>query len=350
MKARYKALVLILAVLVTLSLLLSQKPCTGTGISESHLNLMDDDCDGWIDEDFTPRTCGNSILEEFEFCDDGNKKNLDGCSSTCKTESNRTIYVPPYMGNIDGDFSENWYYVYHMITDFHDKNGIASGFSIYPASIKTGGFGDAFKKMYQSPHIEFVQKSFTGNEIDRNLDRLSFEEQKEIINAGREYFRKASQKIMGTSDIEVPVAYNQPQGKFTESMRSALRQLGFVIFFDMYRNEEYEKVDPMPDLDVIQYGAGFTVEGDVGRDSTFRTPDDIINEIKNYSREDINILTVNGRQVVPIWLHHSDFESSEAPNTFNWTKWEMYTDTMLRLKEDPDIVVVTPSEVFEMRH
>jgi cysteine-rich repeat protein len=350
MKARYKALLLILALIVTFSLLLSQRPCTMTGISEIHFNLMDDDCDWMVDEGFASRVCGNSILEEGEFCDDGNTINLDGCSSDCKLETNRTIYVPPYMGNIDGDFSEKWYYVYHMITEFHDSNGIASGFSIYPASIQVGGFGDAFRKMYNSPHIEFIQKSFTGGEIDRNLDKLSFEDQKAIIRAGREFFRKAAEKIIGTGDIEVPVAYNQPQGKFTESMRSALRQLGFVIFFDMYRNEEYEKVDPFPDFDVVQYGAGFTIEGDVGKDSLFRSPDDIINEIKNYSREDINILTVNGNRVVPIWVHHSDFESRDTPTAFNWTKWEIYTETMLMLKEDPDIVIVTPSQVFEMRH
>ncbi len=338
----------ILALALTLFLVHYKISCVPTGMSEEHVNFIDDDCDLLVDEDFVPSECGNGIVERFEYCDDGNTENLDGCSSDCKIESDRTIYVTPYMGNIDGDFSDNWYHFYDMIIEFHDRNAIPSGFSIYPASIHEGPFADRFARMYRSKYIEFVQKSFTGNEIDRNMDKLSFEEQKMIIKAGQDYFREIASRILGTESVSVPVAYNQPQGRLTESIRDALRELGFRIFFDMYVTE-VGPVRSTPDFDVVQYGAGFTKSGDSGRRTVFRSPEEIISDIKNYSREDVYMLYVNGRKVVPVWVHHSDFEDALADNVINETKWKMYTKTMLMLKEDPDIVILTPSQLYEAR-
>ncbi len=57
-----------------------------------------DGCDGLIgwyvddvevyscSDELPPSDCGNAVLDNGEQCDDGNRKNLDGCSSICKIE------------------------------------------------------------------------------------------------------------------------------------------------------------------------------------------------------------------------------------------------------------------------
>ena len=292
--------------------------------------------------------CGNGVIDPGEFCDDGNTFNLDGCSSDCKRETDETIYVAPYMGNIDGDFSEDWYYFYDLLAEFHTINKIPSGFSIYPASIKEGKFGEIFRKMHDSPYIEFVQKGYSGSEEEQHLDKLSYERQREIIKKGQDYFRKMSLKITG--DPSVPVAYNQPQGRFTDSIRDALRSLGFHIFFEMYENDDLSPVNSTPDFDVLQYGVSFTTDGEAGRQTFFRSPEDVISRIKQFKREDVNMLYIRGRRVVPVWCHQSDFEDRYKDNTLDTEKWRIYTETMLRLKHDPDIVLVRPSDIYHMRH
>ncbi len=76
-----------------------QQTCNATGFwgscsqivfsSTEICDSLDNDCDGSVDEGGVCITqiCGNGILETGEQCDDGNLVNLDGCSSTCRTES-----------------------------------------------------------------------------------------------------------------------------------------------------------------------------------------------------------------------------------------------------------------------
>ena len=356
MEKRYVlAAALVAALLVFASAFLSvSRECAVTGISERYYNLIDDDCDLLVDEDYVRTFCGNGLLEAGEFCDDGNRENLDGCSMDCKAESNSSIYVVPYVGNIDGDFDEEWYYVYDMITDFHERNSINAGFSIYPVSIKTGEFGRIFAKMYNSPYIEFIQKGYRGggNKREETIDTLSFEEQKEIIEAGQERFRKMGAKVLGTDedDIDVPLSYNQPQGRVTEGMRDALKEAGFKIFFDLYMNEDIGPVKSTPDFDVVQYGVSITTTGEAGRHTVFMRPDDVINEVKTFEREDLYVLNVSGRKVVPVWFHHYDLEDKERDDMIDWGKWKIYTDIMLKLKQDQDMIIVRPSDIYDMRH
>lgn len=327
--------------------------CFPSGISERFYNLIDDDCDGEVDEDYSVSLvsrCGNGRLEFGEFCDDGNLRNLDGCSSDCKAESPDTIYVASYVGNIDGDYSDDWFHMYDRITDFHDKNGIPSGFSIYPASIRGGSFGRRFAKIYNSPYIEFVQKANSGEGMEPRMDELSFDVVSGIILNGRENFIEGASQILDTENVSFPVAYNQPQGRFTETIRDALRALNFTIFFEMYVNDDLAPVKSTEDFDVLQYGAGFDFDGMAGRETVYRQPQEIIEEIKNYDRADIDLLLIHGRLVVPIWCHQSDFEDRVRDSEVDENKWRIYTTTLLTLKQDPNIVLVTPSQIYEMRH
>lgn len=44
-----------------------------------------------------PGICGNSILEYMEWCDDGNTKDGDTCSATCQIETDMLIYTPKQL-------------------------------------------------------------------------------------------------------------------------------------------------------------------------------------------------------------------------------------------------------------
>lgn len=294
--------------------------------------------------------CGNGVIDPGEFCDDGNTKDLDGCSWSCKKETRDTIYVASYVGNIDGGFSEDWFFMFDKLTDFHERYRIPSGFSIYPSSIEEGAFGDYFKRMYDSPYVEFVQKGNTGLGIETEMHKMSYPEVRGIISAGQGNFTERAGKILGTDDVRLPVAYNQPQGRFSKTMRDALNGLGFDIFYEMYKNDDLDKVGSTEDFDVLQYGVGFTVDGVAGRGSVFRDPEDIISDIKGFDRVDVNILEIRGRKIVPIWCHQSDFEHNETDNYIDGEKWAAYMDTMISLKEDPDIVFAGPSMIYGMRH
>jgi cysteine-rich repeat protein len=43
--------------------------------------------------------CGDSELDEFEECDDGNLDDGDGCDSTCNTELYFTCNYSPFLGH-----------------------------------------------------------------------------------------------------------------------------------------------------------------------------------------------------------------------------------------------------------
>src|SRR5690242_11954468 len=65
--------------LAAASLILAMAGCVSRGGSDSQVNAIEG------------ATCGNSVLEEGEDCDDGNATNLDGCDSACKFEQEHRI-------------------------------------------------------------------------------------------------------------------------------------------------------------------------------------------------------------------------------------------------------------------
>ena len=184
------------------------------------------------------------------------------------------------------------------------------------------------------------------------MDSLSYGEQREIIIKGREAFRENMARIAGIpeGEVRVPVAYNQSQGRFTEDTRRALESLGFRIFFEMYMNDDLGPVNSTRSFDVIQYGVGLTTTGDAGKDTAFFQPGEILEQIRDFYREDLNMVFINGSRVVPLWVHQQDFESMDKPNTVNNTKWNEYKYILERIKEEPNLILVSPSDIWEMRH
>ena len=258
---------------------------------------------------------------------------------------NGTIYVISYIGDIDGSVSEDWYPAYTKFFDFYESNKIPVSFSFYPDSISTdNSFGNIMKKMYSSQYVEIIQKS-----DEKNFDKLSFNRQKRLIKADQELFKK-KMKELGIDNVILPVSYDQINGRFTAVTRKAINELGFKSYFDVFVEEDLEPVFPTENVDVIQYGVGFTRDGGTGRETKFFSSTSMVSQIKNFNRDDVPITTINGNKVIPLWVHQQDFERRNVDNKIDSNKWKIYTETIKKLKADPQIIFVTPKQVYEMRH
>lgn len=296
--------------------------------------------------------CGDGFRNPLnEECDDGNLINDDGCSNLCKIEniSQEIIYIVSYVGDIDGNVSESWFSFYENITNFYENSKIPVGFSFYPATIiHDVNFERIFTKMYSSDYIELIQKGYTGDELEMRMENLTFAEQKQIIQNGQNYFKQRMQEILMRPDIKLPIAYNQIHGKFTNTTKRALEELGFKMYFDVFVEGELAPVATTKDFDVFQYGVSLT-DGSTGKDTNFYSPESVINQIRSYNRSDTSIIIINGSKVIPLWVHQQDFENASG-EVLDMNKWNNYTYTLLKIKNDSRFRLVSLSEVYNLRH
>ena len=204
--------------------------------------------------------------------------------------------------------------------------------------------------VYLAENIELGQKGFTMNETEKHLDKLSSEEQKHIIKYGRFYFIEGMKKILGTEDIKFPVTYIAPYGRFTNTTRQVLEELGFRTNFGLYYPDDLKPVESTPTLDSFQYGVSFTVSGTAGRDTVFKEPDQIIKEIFSCDRLDVKMITINGKKVIPLYAHHVDFEDKTVNGKIDEVKWNIYKETIAKLLANSSVVFVTPNQVWTLRH
>jgi cysteine-rich repeat protein len=295
--------------------------------------------------------CGDGkINQNSEECDDGNIVNGDGCSN-CRKEISNNIYIILYVGNIDGNASTAWYPFYDRLTKYFEDNKIPVAFSFFPDYIRSDNdFAGIFRRMYLADNIELLQKGFTMNETEERMDELSIDEQKHIIKAGQDYYIEKMKEILNSKEVNIPVTYVAPFGKFTTDTRRAIEELGFRTNFGLYYLDELGPVSSTATLDSIQYGVSFTVSGTAGRNETFKQPDDIIQELLRYNRIDVPMLTIYGKRVIPLYVHQPDFEDFVVDGQINETKWRIYNETITILAKDPNIEFVTPNQVWNMRH
>lgn len=297
--------------------------------------------------------CGDGKIDQgSEECDDGNKVSGDGCSSDCKIEEHNHLYIILYVGNIDGNASPIWYPFFDRITQYYEHNQIPTCFSFFPATIKSDNeyFAEIFKRMYLASNIELVQKGFTMNETEEHIDELPLDQQRGIIKEGRYYYINKMKEILNSTKIDFPVSYVAPFSRFTNDTRTAIQQLGFRNNFGLYYPSDLGPVESTETLDSMQYGVSFTVSGAAGRNETFKQPDQIILELKNFNRQDVTILTINGSKVIPLYVHQPDFEDNNINGQVNETKWRIYNETITRLLNDPNVTFVSPNQVWSMRH
>ena len=296
--------------------------------------------------------CGDEkINQPSEQCDDGNNIDDDACSNDCRLNSPEQIYIISYVANIDGSADPLWYPFFDKITKYYEDNKIPVAVSFFPASINNNPeFTDIFRRIYLADNMELMQKGYRMDDTEKNLDKLPLEEQKRIILDGRLFYVDRMKDILDTEDIDIPVTYVAPFGRLTETTRWALELLGFQTNFGLYYPDDLKPVEGTPTLDMIQYGVSFTVSGTAGRETVFKQPDQIIQEINDYYRTEVPILKLNGRIVIPLFIHQPDFEHATNNNEIDNVKWNIYDETITRLNNDPNIKFITPQQVWTERH
>ena len=265
---------------------------------------------------------------------------------------NQEIYLAPYVGDIDGHVSENWFPFYERLMNFFDDNEIPVSFSFYPVTLEDDvEFNTIFGKIYESDYVELIQKGYRADETEMIMDELPFEEQKQIISDGQEHFRSKMQEILNISEAEeeLPTAYNQIHGRFTNETRTACIELGFEMFFDMFLEDDLYPVESTDDFYVTQYGVGFSTDGNAGRETEFWDAEEIYKQINEFDREDLTVLTIGDKKVVPLWLHHQDFEDKDVEELVDEEKWDLYTSILLKLKEDSNVTIVSPKEIYKLK-
>ncbi len=293
-----------------------------------------------------PPVCGDGIIEATEECDDGNKINGDGCSGICKNEIKpepTEVYFVPYIGDIDGSVDSEWFYFYDKLVKWHDDNNIPIGISFYPNTMNDNTFNNIIGDAYNSEDIELVLK---GESDGTPLDEMSYEEVKATIGASQNKFI-SELKNLGYSEVKPFVTYNQLYGRFTETIRNAVHDLGFKIYLEQYVSK-YGYIDSLPDFDITQYSVSVTESGMPGANEKFKQPDTIIQEIINFEHPEL--IYINGTKVVPLLVHQQDFRLNEASSELNTEKWSIYTTLLLMAKNDSRIKMILPEEVYNLRH
>ena len=194
-----------------------------------------------------------------------------------------------------------------------------------------------------------MKEAFDKNNIENLKEELIIKLRKDIVVEEQEYFRKIMENS-GIKNVKMPISYTQLGGRITEADKKALEKSGIRFYFDVYYNDEIGPISSTDYFDVVQYGVGFTKDGNARPESVFRTSEEIIKQLNRYNRSDVEILKINGIPVIPLWVHQQDFESSIEENKLDTIKWRIYTETLLRLKKDPNIKFITPSEMYKLRH
>ncbi|MEK6897278.1 MAG: DUF4215 domain-containing protein, partial [Nanoarchaeota archaeon] len=309
----------------------------GSGLCIDDVNIS------WNSITQTPQICGDGLVNlPGEQCDDGNKVNGDGCSSICKNETTE-VYFVPYIGDVDGGVSPEWFSFYDKLVKWHDDNNIPLGMSFYPNTMNDNNFNKIIGDAYNSKDIELILK---GESNGTPLDQMSYDEVKATIGASQNKFI-SELKDLGYSDVKPTVTYNQLYGKFTETIRDAVHDLGFKIYLEQYVSE-YGYIDSLPDFDITQYSVSLTESGLPGYNETFKQPNAIIQEIINFNHP--KSIYINGTKVVPFLAHQQDFRINESSSALNTEKWGKYTALLLMARNDSRIKMILPEEVYDLRH
>ncbi len=256
----------------------------------------------------------------------------------------RKVYVIPYVGDIDGNVAPDRYKMYGMLADFFIENNIPVGMSFYPQTVNTDKeFMDAFLRMYHAKNIDLIHKM---DKVGSGISYLPVAEQEKIVKSAQEDFYKKLQARLGTDEIVLPKSYNNQGGSFNVDMLWVLQRLGINEYFDVFLPGDVPQVGSREDFTVFQYGISVPIGGDVpGEKTVFKSNQQIVGEINVYARDDLNIHYINGAPVIPVWLHQQDFFASENTDLINHQKWEQYKELMLLLKNDPNVVLLKPSDV-----
>jgi len=274
-------------------------------------------------------------------------------SNIIRSRVERKIYIIPYVGDIDGDVSEDWLFFFDAIASFFEENHIPASFSFYPTSLSEDpNFIEPFLKMYKGSYIKLMQKEYIDRDLEKEIEKMSSDKQikirKNILLEEQNKFRKAMER-QEIYNVILPISYTQLGGRITTEDREALKQSGIKIYFDVYYNGDVGPLESTSDFDIIQYGISFTKDGGAGSETVFRTQAEIIDQINKYDRKDVNIARINEIPVIPLWVHQQDFERLDKKGEIDIEKWKVYTNTLLTLKNDQNVRFITANDVYYLK-
>lgn len=330
--------------------------CNNPGTKESKCSMTNitkqiEECEDECEYGKCVNKCENVNGCDNDGTDNQNETESNNtCEGTCEEEGNY-VYVVPYIGDIDGSVSEDWLFFYDKIEKFHEENKIPTSFSFFPGTmIEDERYVKAFRNIYNNNYIELVQKGYLGDSLEQEMDKLPYEKQKEIIQKGQERFKEQAKKITGYNEIKMPKTYDQIGARVNEDTLKALEDLGFKMYFDFYIGDGLTAAKSSKDFDVIQYGVSFTTSGGAGKETWFKTPEQILKEIKEFEIENIPMISIEGHKVVPLFAHQQDFESKFGSSILDEKKWETYTTTLNMLKNNANFKIVNPKEIYKLDH
>ncbi|MCX6819610.1 MAG: polysaccharide deacetylase family protein, partial [Candidatus Aenigmarchaeota archaeon] len=294
-----------------------------------------------ISKTFTNFNENNTKYIEFNALPTGN----DIIEITLDSQSQLQLYLAPYVGDIDGSINPDWFFFYNQLKQWHNDNNISVGMSFYSNTMNNAQFNQIIGNMYASENIELITKSESEYNGTR-IDLMSYSQVKETV-AGLQNKFIAEMEKLGYTNVKAPVAWNQNQGRFTETIRNAIHDIGFKIYFEQYVSE-YGNIDPLPDFDVMQYSVSFTTDGQAGPKTVYKSPEQIEQEILNFQND--HMVYINGIKVVETYASQQDFAISDNSPVVNQNKWNTYTTVLQWAKNDPRIKLLTPEMIYDLRH
>jgi cysteine-rich repeat protein len=299
--------------------------------------------------------CGDGIVnQESENCDDGNLNDDDGCNNVCELDESNKVYVINYIGDLNWNSNEDWWYFYEMMTEYYQRNKLPVGIAVFPGTMDPTDIEvkNVMEKMYDLPNIEIIQKGFLGDQLEARMVELPFETQKRILESGQKYYLEVMSDILGLPEEKViwPVIYDSPFASFDETTLRASQELGMKMNTDVYYQPEIGPTKSTLTYDMTQYAVSMTTTGAPGRLEQFRQPEEILQMILEFSRTDTETLTINGARVVPFYVHLQDFEDATNDTVLDQNKWDLYNRTMDLLSKHENITLISSEDAWNLRH
>ena len=127
-----------------------------------------------------------------------------------------------------------------------------------------------------------------------------------------------------------------------EASRMAVRIVGeqYYTTGEKETGKSLNRVIQTANADIFQKASGSTDSYQMGTTiSVLALTDDIA-----------HIAHVGDSRIVPVWVHHMDFEHKNQHNAVDLSKWETYKYVMKRIRDEPNLIMISPSEIWYLRH
>ncbi|MCK5023399.1 MAG: hypothetical protein KAS04_04465 [Candidatus Aenigmarchaeota archaeon] len=297
------------------------------------------------------------VIEDKEIRESVKDTCMDFESKVEKIKSgNVTKILVPYIGSLDGEISEEWLTnVDSHFIQFHLENEIPAALSIYATDLEDNDvFDTLLKKIYLSNCFEILQKGTDTPKIDMFLHKTPFYQQKAKIHIGKERLEEKINKLLPEQNVSI-FSFNALMGVVNEDTMRALEELGFKSYFELYIGDDIEIMNQTTDFDVYQYSVGFPEDSESMDYEDFNTLEYLLNRMEEIASENrAGVRKFGNITIVPVFIENWDIEEydnekMQRNGIVNVTKWEMYKSAYLKFNSMNDTVIMTPSQIWEMK-